>query len=1318
MIPMPHPRFLSVALSAVLLLAPPGAVATTYSWKSAADGAWNNAANWQPSGVPGPGDTALVNAIGTYTVRIADNTTVAALEVGGAGGSASLLVDGRQLVVTNGASLGGFSSLVLSNAALAGKTLTVSAGATLVLDAASVNYLQGISVVNQGTVQWNRGQVRLSLDALVQNWGTWNAAPEGLLYGESAGGGFVNHSKFRKPAGAGTTYVVNVPFVNDGLVDALSGTLRFEAHTGTTNLVAGVFQSAAGATVELGYGTFADAGGRFTGAGTARFAGSQLVLRTNLPEGLRIDSGSVLLGPGFQAGSVTNLHLAGAALAGTNTVSGVLVLTNGTMAGAFTVLPSGQLGFDGNNVHGLHGLQLLNHGTVAWHAGQVRLGYGTVVTNAGLWTTDTDNYLLVDGGVCRFVNGGSLEKTANAGTTGIGVPFQNPGTVRARAGTLAFTAPFGETNVLAGAFVADANAGVDLSSGDFADGGAVFSGDGRATFSGTTLLLPSNTPPGLVLNRGTLRLGPAFQGGTITNLSVGAVTIEGTNRLSGLLAITNATIKGDFTVLPTGTLRCLGTSVDAFYGSRLLNQGLLDWRSGQIRVGYGLAFTNAGQLVATTDNAVVLDGGTARVVNTGLFRKDADKGYTVVSGIDFVNQGTVQAKSGIISFSAPFGGTNALGGAWAADAGAAIELNGGDFVDGGGAFTGPGRTAFIGGRLILPDNTIPGLTVAGANLQLGPGFQGGSISNLALGAATLSGTNAVSGLLVLTNSTVTGRLLVQPSGTVRFVGTSVHGLYGQSFENHGTVDWRAGQVRLGYGVAVTNAGLWTTSADNYLLLDGGTALFVNGGTFRKTANNGYTGISGFPFNNQGVVDVQAGILAFYASPTGTNGLSGQFTTAAGATVQVGQNAFVDAGATFAGAGVSQFLNGSLLLPTNAIPGLSLDGGTVALGAAFQKGGTITNLVLNAAALVGTNTVDGLLTLRNSRVRDQLTVSPAGRLVIAGNSTMLFDGTRFLNRGMVEWQSGQVRAGGGAVLTNAGEWRITCDSALVVEYGTAQFVNQGSLRKLGTPGYTSVVDPFGFSNPGLVEIASGYVQFPSSVTNPAGTIRLSGGTPLGSPAFLLTGGRLEGTGSLGDNQLVSGTVAPGGKGFGVLAFNNALNLRAGTTLSLDLGGTNAGVDLDQLVVSGQATLDNPVLQVASAADLPQGTRLVIVSNRTHLPVVGTFAGLPDRAVFQVGRQLFRIRYNDGTAKNVVLVRDDGLIHLSVTSFATTNASFQFGGLGTNAATYEVQTSTNLVDWTSVGFFPANASGLFGFGHTNADKGPYRFFRAYGPGLTEP
>jgi hypothetical protein len=51
-------------------------------WRNTASGFWNNPANWNPTGVPGPSSQAVINVPGNYAVFSDQNETVGSLSIG------------------------------------------------------------------------------------------------------------------------------------------------------------------------------------------------------------------------------------------------------------------------------------------------------------------------------------------------------------------------------------------------------------------------------------------------------------------------------------------------------------------------------------------------------------------------------------------------------------------------------------------------------------------------------------------------------------------------------------------------------------------------------------------------------------------------------------------------------------------------------------------------------------------------------------------------------------------------------------------------------------------------------------------------------------------------------------------------------------------------------------------------------------------------------------------------------------------------------------------------------------------------------------
>ena len=129
------------------------------------------------------------------------------------------------------------------------------------------------------------------------------------------------------------------------------------------------------------------------------------------------------------------------------------------------------------------------------------------------------------------------------------------------------------------------------------------------------------------------------------------------------------------------------------------------------------------------------------------------------------------------------------------------------------------------------------------------------------------------------------------------------------------------------------------------------------------------------------------------------------------------------------------------------------------------------------------------------------------------------------------------------------------------------------------------------------------------------------------------GFLSGSGTMTAATLTNATLVPDT----VLTTGN-LSVQGGTVMfriSLSPGQDSQ----TQLVTVGTVTLANPALDVSVPWNPPvTGDSFVLIDNDGTDPVSGTFAGLPEGAVFAVGDTSFRITYSGGTGNDVVLTAE--------------------------------------------------------------------------------
>jgi hypothetical protein len=161
-----------------------------------------------------------------------------------------------------------------------------------------------------------------------------------------------------------------------------------------------------------------------------------------------------------------------------------------------------------------------------------------------------------------------------------------------------------------------------------------------------------------------------------------------------------------------------------------------------------------------------------------------------------------------------------------------------------------------------------------------------------------------------------------------------------------------------------------------------------------------------------------------------------------------------------------------------------------------------------------------------------------------------------------------------------------------------------------------------------------------VINSGGTLTsfAAGFGHVSGPVTLNTGGFIRGFVTLSGLLTINGgTLAPGTSP-GVM--NTGDIVFTGGAVQIELGGTtpgNGSNNHDQLVVGGTITLSNTTLSVATFGSFVPaiGNQFRIVDNDGTEPIIGTFAGLPEGAVFQVGTRSLQVSYQGGTGNDVVL-----------------------------------------------------------------------------------
>ncbi len=923
--------------------------AATFTWNGSASTDWFNANNWVPGGVPGSNDTANFSS-GTITL------------------TAPVTFSGR---------------FNWSGGTLSGNPLTIATNGTLNLAGGSTKVLV-TTLTNAGTVVW-AGTGSLEVDyssannqfGLIQNLpgALWDIQNSARLYNNAPNGAyFRNAGTVQKSADTGTA-TISIPIYNSGVLMGLQGTVLFNGG----GMIEGTLSTVSGATINFNAGTFTyNTPPTITGAGLTEITGGNLTLANNVIPNLQLAGGTISLGPNFQGGAITNLTVLGGTLTGDNIVSGsfntgaslpgsltlvsgaAVNWTGGSMQGPVNIATGASLILNSNSTKYLWG-PLINGGTVTWiGGGNLEVDYSSANNQFGfienlagaLWDIQNSARLYNNApNGAYFQNAGTVQKSADTGTTTISIPLNNSGTVTNLQGVLSVSGG----GSLGGTLGAAARTTINLSGGLWSySAPPMITGLGLVEMTSGSLTLVNDVIPRLQLLGGAITLGPNFQGGVITNLTLLGGSLSGNNVVSGTFN-TAASLTGSLTLLSGAAVNWSGSSMQGpvsigagasltlssnstkFLWGPLTNAGTVTWTGGgNLEVDYssannqfGLIQNLAGALWDIQNSARLYNNApnSAYFQNAGTVQKSADTGTTTIS-IPFYNSGVLTGQQGGLLFN----GSGIIEGTLSAASGATINFNAGAFAyNTPPTITGAGLVEITGGRLTLANNGIPNLQLAGGTISLGPNFQGGQIMNLTVLGGTLTGDNVVSGTFN-TAASLPGSLTLLSGAAVNWTGGSMQGpvniatgasltlssnstklLWG-ALTNAGTVTWiGSGSLEVDYSSANNQFGLiqnlagalWDmqNSARLYNNAPNG-AYFQNAGTVQKSADIGTATIS-IPFVNAGTTKALQGTLAFsggvtLAGGTLVNGLGsvntyGQFNIAGTATLAGALNVSLSGG---------------------------------------------------------------------------------------------------------------------------------------------------------------------------------------------------------------------------------------------------------------------------------------------------------------------------------------------------------------------------------------------------------------------------------------
>lgn len=236
--------------------------------------------------------------------------------------------------------------------------------------------------------------------------------------------------------------------------------------------------------------------------------------------------------------------------------------------------------------------------------------------------------------------------------------------------------------------------------------------------------------------------------------------------------------------------------------------------------------------------------------------------------------------------------------------------------------------------------------------------------------------------------------------------------------------------------------------------------------------------------------------------------------------------------------------------------------------------------------------------------------------------------------------GFVPAGGSALrsIANdvelAGDVTLLGDTQIGVTFSDHTFTISGNIS--GDFGITARLN-FGQS---LVLTGANTYSGPTHLVNAVGTgtLEVNGSLATDGAVNVHAGTALGGEGTIGGPVVVNtgGTLSPG-VATGILN-TGSVELNVGSTFSVELNGSTAGTEHDQVKVTGTVNISGANLQIARTFDPAIGTQFTLIANDGTDPVSGIFAALAEGAVISVDGVDFVITYAGGDGNDVVLTRN--------------------------------------------------------------------------------
>jgi len=655
-------------------------------------------------------------------------------------------------------------------------------------------------------------------------------------------------------------------------------------------------------------------------------------------------------------------------------------------------------------------------------------------------------------------------------------------------------------------------------------------------------------------------------------------------------------------------LNCTGCGIFIQSGGSLTLAG-----PGSISNGSSIVVQSGGSLVLANGASLTMQSGSNFNVAGGVVDVQSGGLLTLQTSSSVTSSGTLQLSGGEVSIDPGLDVTLSNGGT--------VQVNGGGTLSGGGRITGSGSVDVNNGTLMLKDgigdvpfniasgasaDSVSGTytlttngTVSGAGTL---GVSGGTLSiggvtspgGFTMSAGTLTGAGFLdTDTLNWSGGTITGSGGTQLNGSgTGTIDGSVSGmtLDGRNFNNYGYLNFTAtaNPLTLANGATFSVYGTMVLQDDGTIDAGsgGGTFAVAPNGLLWKANGSGTSTISA-AFANSASVQVTSGELVISGDGTSSGSFyvsSGSELEFAAANTSLTGSVNGDGTVSFSGSttynGYSFSINdteiygGTLtMFASGETTDMMFDGGTLGIAAnqtftllgtgdwssgamngsgVFYVGPSAT-FTINAST---DNAFIGGIELKNDGTVNYAGVAPNQ---ITTSSALI------TNNGLFDIQTDQPIAENFFVGDAKTKPRKTGSDEIIIPFGST-IQNNGTFQKSAGTGST-IVDPT-FTNAGAMNAQSGELHFTGGYTQTAGTTTLGAGNIKVDSTMQLTGGELNGMGTVTGDVQNDAKVAPGSPACTITITGNYTQ-GSGGELAIDLDSSSL---YDVLAVGGTATLD--------------------------------------------------------------------------------------------------------------------------------------------------